>query len=496
MCPSILRGGSHLSQVTDCRHEGRCSVPVVVASSTRSADALISYALEDKPGQQGERYVMASGVGGLLVSVAHQQMRDVRKKWRKDKPGAFVQAYHVIQSFAKDELDPDDPDAWMIAQNLGRALAEDRFPGRHVLVVTQRDGRAGCLHNHLVANSVETRTGRSLNSSIVSHARLVEAHERVLEEQGFEQRADLKQVFSDATERLERGEPSGLRKAESAQRSELQEYHRYVHWVAECELINEHGGIRRKEPFSLMMLKSSIEQSLADPAAVDWDSFVEIGRSRGVRIEKRGKGGRGISYGMLREEPDGTLAEPAASDRRRCSTLGSQFEMDAVEEALARNSEAQLTPAQNAPARVLTPKEHMAAALQEAAADGAILARQLHLKTPVTDAVISDDEKELNQDLPPNSAPPGTITLEQLSEIRGQDATLGVDAATSDAEPSTSEHLPVEQKNQEHDVAARSIPSNSQKNKTKPLPLHVRFPELADSAEPSAPRRIDRSFGD
>ncbi|WP_104132312.1 relaxase/mobilization nuclease domain-containing protein [Cryobacterium sp. M91] len=316
-------------------------MPVVVASASRSGHALISYALDDKPDQKGERYVMASGVGGLLVSVAKQQMRDVRKKWGKDKPGAFVQAYHVIQSFAKDELDPDDPDSWMTAQKLGRAMAVDRFPGRQVLIVTQRDGKTGCVHNHIVVNSVDTKTGRSLDSSIVMHSRLVEAHERVLEAEGFEQRADLKKAFSDATERRERGEPSGLRRVDSSQRSELREFQRYIMWEADSDIADEFGAAHKAEPFSSTVLKSRIELALADPAAIDWASFVDAGRAHGIHIEQRGKKGRGISYGMLREQPDCTRAEPSASDRRRCATFGTGFEMDAVDQALARNSEAQ-----------------------------------------------------------------------------------------------------------------------------------------------------------
>ena len=316
-------------------------MPVVVASASRSGHALISYALDDKPDQKGERYVMASGVGGLLVSVAKQQMRDVRKKWGKDKPGAFVQAYHVIESFAKDELDPDDPDSWMTAQKLGRALAVDRFPGRQVLIVTQRDGKTGCVHNHIVVNSVDTKTGRSLDSSIVMHSRLVEAHERVLEAEEFEQRADLKKAFSDATERRERGEPSGLRRVDSSQRSELREFQRYIMWEADSDIADEFGAAHKAEPFSSTVLKSRIEQALADPAAIDWASFVDAGREHGVHIQQRGKKGRGISYGMLREQPDGTRAEAAASDRRRCSSLGTGFEIDAVDLALARNSAAQ-----------------------------------------------------------------------------------------------------------------------------------------------------------
>jgi hypothetical protein len=313
---------------------------VVMASATRSADALINYALDDKPNQKGERYVMASGVGGLLVSVAKPQMRDVRKRWGKDRRGAYVQAYHVIQSFGTDELIPNDPDSWMTAQRLGRALAEDRFPGRQVLVVTQRDGKTGCLHNHVVVNSIETKTGKSLNSSIVMHSRLVEAHERILEAEGFEQRADLRQAFSDAQDRHERGEPSGLRRAGSSVESETREYIRYVQWEYESEFLDENGLPRDPEPFSVDVLKYRVEQAINDPTSVDWESFVEAGARHGVRIEQRGAKGRGISYGMMRAQPDGTRAEPSSSDRRRSTTLGAEYEMDAVEQALTRHLDA------------------------------------------------------------------------------------------------------------------------------------------------------------
>lgn len=429
---------------------------VVVASSTRSADALINYALEDKPDQKLERYVMASGVGGLLVSVAKQQMRDVRKRWGKDKPGAFVQAYHVVQSFGTDELDPEDPDAWMTAQKLGIALAEDRFPGRQALVVTQRDGARGCVHNHLVINSIETKTGRSLNSSIIMHARLVEAHERVLEDNGFQQRADLKQAFSDATERRERGEPSSLRNAHSSTDSELRELQRHILWETDCDLADEFGGPRKKQPFSLTVLKHSIEVTLADPATVDWDSFVAIGRTRGVQIEQRGKNGRGISYGMLREEPDGTLAEPTASDRRRCTTLGASFEMDAVEEAFARNAAALQTPP-SAPWSHAS-EEPVLAALPGATEDDETVTQRLTAERTATPTSANTQIEEKTSKAPENHGPvPGIVSLAELRK----------------AQP-----LLIADDEQEEEVG---------KSTSRPLRIQLRFPELEDD-EPTVTR--------
>lgn len=462
-------------------------MPVVVASSTRSADALINYALDDKPEQKGERYVMASGVGGMLVSVAKQQMRDVRKKWGKDKPGAFVQAYHVIQSFAKDELDPEEPDDWLTAQKLGTALAEERFPGRQVLVVTQRDGRTGCVHNHLVANSIETKTGRSLNSAVVTHARLVEAHERVLEEHDFEQRADLKRAFSDANERFERGEPSGLRRARSTANSELREWQRHVIWETECDLADEFGAARSKQPFSLTVLRASIEATLSDPAVVDWDSFVDVGRTRGVQIQQRGKKGRGISYGMLRENPDRTVAHPMPSDRRRCTTLGTAFEMDAVETAFARNTAVRVPVSQYPTVkRRLSSKERMMIALDEATQEANDAAQRL-----VVAALSNDDEMTSAHETSGARAPteltaiPGTIGLSELR--RTQPQVVELDAP----EP---ENTLLEEVPQPRSSEPTVIPEETREISPRPRPLRLRSPQLFEQADSTPPAQ--RGLGD
>ncbi|MDP3952992.1 relaxase/mobilization nuclease domain-containing protein [Microbacterium sp.] len=464
-----------------------------MASSTRSADALIGYALEDKPDQKGERYVMASGTGGVLVSVVKQQMRDIRKKWGKDKQGAFVQGYHVIQSFAKDELDPDDPEAWMTAQKLGAALAEDRFPGRQVLVVTQRDGRTGCVHNHLVANSIETKTGRSLNSSIVTHARLVEAHERVLEEQGFDQRADLKQAFSDATERFERGEPSGLRRAGSAANSELREFQRHIIWETECDLADEFGVPRTKQPFSLTVLKASIEATLGDSQVMDWDSFVAMGRSYGVQIEQRGKKGRGISYGMLREEPDGTLAQPASSDRRRCTTLGLAFEMDAVEEAFARNSAVHAQPVPSPSAhRRLTAQEHMQVALAEAATQANELAARMLAEalTPV-EATKPVPRGTDGHPASPDTTAAGAGTPAQPPETAPRKTP--VDVLTADvADIELDQTAMLQPKRPSRPNASKRVPKAAPEQRRPGL----RFPELDDEEPTGEHDQPERSLGE
>ncbi|MEV7608523.1 relaxase/mobilization nuclease domain-containing protein [Microbacterium sp. NPDC089320] len=310
-----------------------------MASSTRSADDLIRYVLEPKKDQRGERYVMASGTGGLLVSLAKDQMRDVREKWGKNQPGAYVQAYHVIQSFSSnDELDPDDPSDWMTAQDLGVALAEEVFAGRQVLVVTQRDGAGGCLHNHLVASSVNTTTGDSLNSSAVMHARLVETHETVLEREGFDQSDDLKQAYTDALDRRVLGEPSRLRRAATKEQRALIEATRHAQWQAE-RATAEPGSALRLEPFSLLVLKHRIDTAVTARSTTDWVTFVTNAQTEGVIVERAEEVDL-VSFGMMRRMHDGSFRAPTASDRRRGSTIGEGYTATALEQRIASQLDA------------------------------------------------------------------------------------------------------------------------------------------------------------
>ena len=115
----------------------------------------------------------------------------------------YVEAYSLVESFGHDELDPDDPASWDTAHRLGRALAEDRFPGHPVLIATEVSGRSGCVHNHLIIGAVHPQTGKSIDSNLVTHARLALAHDRVLAAQGFEQWADMKASSATAQQAMD-----------------------------------------------------------------------------------------------------------------------------------------------------------------------------------------------------------------------------------------------------------------------------------------------------
>lgn len=340
---------------------------VCVASPTRASVRLNAYVRNEKPGQaKGERFVAAAGVNGAVPELMETMMRMNRKRWGKDgtrvvlkqhgvdengapvmlpvTEGAFVQGYHVILSYAKEgpgALDPNSPEDREIAlRNAKGVLKRLGGKGRMGTVHLQIDGASGCLHAHLVIDSIDKLTGRSFDSSLVKHSELVATTNAVLAEQGYQQ----VNVYP---------EKGTVKSAEKTEKSELRGLAKYQAWEA--------GDKSGPEPFSVAVLKQRIRTVLADETFTSWQTFEELAYEHGVDVEIRGESGRGIGYVMMRQsdalDPDADYLPQAKSDRRRASTLGRDFMMDAVEEAIQRNRElsaqrqaAPVAPAAPAPA--------------------------------------------------------------------------------------------------------------------------------------------------
>lgn len=304
-----------------------------------------------------------------------------------------VQAYSGVQSFSLEELDPDDPASWEEAQWLGRAWAEDRAPGHPVLVTTEINGRSGCVHNHIIIGAVHPETGKSLDSNVFTPSRMFVAHDRVLAEQGFEQRADLRemaesidaemrqrrQAVLDEQQRLLDAGKEGLtpsqlnRRIISAENSvkvgdhidrsqqisveqqredrKQREFQRYELNEQTRAAAADVGVAPPKEKFSEVELQARVRDSLDDRRSVGWTELSEVGRERGVEIKRRGKD---VNYGMMLADSNGELQEPARAHRRRGKRLGEGYRVEDVEAALARNK--QLAEQKRRPVVVSQPK--------------------------------------------------------------------------------------------------------------------------------------------
>lgn len=109
---------------------------------------------------------------------ARNEMYDYIKQLGKEDN---VQGLHVIQTFSKDELDPNDVNSLQRANEAGYELANELYPNHQVIVVTQNDGESGLIHNHIVINQSNLIDGKSLKNEQKNHFHVAKTNDIVLE---------------------------------------------------------------------------------------------------------------------------------------------------------------------------------------------------------------------------------------------------------------------------------------------------------------------------
>ena len=111
--------------------------------------AVLDYAASDEKTAQK---LFITGVN-CIGEIAHQQMTATKQHF--GKTGGNL-AYHAYQSFASDEVTPEQ------CHKIGVALADRIWGDRHeVLVTTHLNTR--CVHNHFIVNSVSFADGKKLD---------------------------------------------------------------------------------------------------------------------------------------------------------------------------------------------------------------------------------------------------------------------------------------------------------------------------------------------
>lgn len=67
----------------------------------------------------------------------------------------------LVQSWASDELDKDNPADVQKANAMGMELAQRLAPGSPYVVATHTDGKSGCVHNHIILLNHDLNTGKA-----------------------------------------------------------------------------------------------------------------------------------------------------------------------------------------------------------------------------------------------------------------------------------------------------------------------------------------------
>lgn len=114
--------------------------------------AALEYVLQDR-GHNGakKRNEIVTAIN-MCSSIPYR--KQMEKYWLRARANHKTQIIRVIQSFSKNEFDPNDPSDILKANMAGQKFADEHYPGRQILVCTQTDGKGGCVHNHILINDV------------------------------------------------------------------------------------------------------------------------------------------------------------------------------------------------------------------------------------------------------------------------------------------------------------------------------------------------------
>lgn len=177
---------------------------ITTITSTKNGKGSIDYVLkgrtEDKKNPE-ERTLAVRG-HNLDPSRAAEQMAAVWRNFGKDD-GNTIQTYRIIQSFRESDFNKENYEDIEKANEIGLALAEKLYPNRQALIVTQADGEGGKVHNHIIVNSVDPITGKSLRGIETSWEKTIsKANDEVLKEHEIKvlERGTLRDIAYSKTE--------------------------------------------------------------------------------------------------------------------------------------------------------------------------------------------------------------------------------------------------------------------------------------------------------
>lgn len=244
--------------------------------------------LERPPELTNCRAVAVGGTNGIDISIANEQFKVVQQAF--NQTARRNQVLRITQSFALNELDPTNTRDWQRANDLGCELAEKLYPDYQTAVYTHLDGQNHILHNHIIINKVNLRTGKKLDErkgSAVERAR--NANDEISKEQGWK-------VIEPVREHQSRTEQD----------------------------------LTKKGQYSYMAdLRGRIDTTMQDTSICDFKTFSDVLAKSGVNVSVRGQN---VSYAFL----DANHKQRRARGKR----LGADYDKEAIlSELERRNSE-------------------------------------------------------------------------------------------------------------------------------------------------------------
>lgn len=75
--------------------------------------------------------------------------------WNRARANHKTQVLRVVQSFSRNELNPQDENDILTANLIGQEFVKKYYPNRQAVVFTQIDGKSGLVHNHVIISDTD-----------------------------------------------------------------------------------------------------------------------------------------------------------------------------------------------------------------------------------------------------------------------------------------------------------------------------------------------------
>ena len=232
------------------------------------------------------RAVAVGGTNGIDISIANEQFKIVQQAF--NQTARRNQVLRITQSFALNELDPTNTSDWQRANDLGCQLAQQLYSDYQSAVYTHIDGKNHIIHNHIIVNKVNLKTGKKLDErkgAAVERTR--QMNDEIAKKQGW-------QVIAPVREHQSKTEQD----------------------------LTKHGQ------YSYMHdLRGRIDSTMADTTISDFKTFSAVLAKSGVNVSIRGQN---VSYAFL----DANHKQRRARGKR----LGADYDKEAILSELARRT--------------------------------------------------------------------------------------------------------------------------------------------------------------
>lgn len=155
--------------------------------SSRNGYASITYPMTEKK-KQTENRIGAFRCGGGIIDTGSAAgiRRQFARVWKRgDRKIGDIQAYMLLYSFSKKELDPNRPQNMELAADLAVSAIEELYPGHQYTLVVQKDGKGGKNHAHGTVNALHRETLKACRGAQTSYAAVRAGIEDAMTEAGI-----------------------------------------------------------------------------------------------------------------------------------------------------------------------------------------------------------------------------------------------------------------------------------------------------------------------